>query len=110
MRDASHPLILLDQFRSRNYTVTNISTLVIYGSLYVVFYFLGLFQQGTLGYTAAAAGAAGIPGTLFLIFFSPRFGSLAAKYGPRIFMAGGAPNIALGGVWVPARPTSGTPW
>src|SRR5947209_1528821 len=65
-------------FRSRNFTVTNISTLLIYGALYVTFYYLGLFQQGTLGYTAAAAGAAGIPGSIFLIFFSPRFGSLAA--------------------------------
>src|SRR5437667_391800 len=68
MRNARHPLIPLDLFRSRNFTVTNISTLVIYGSLYVVFYYLGLFQQGTLGYTAAAAVPAGIPGTLFLIF------------------------------------------
>jgi len=110
MRNASHPLIPLDLFRSRNFTVTNISTLVIYGSLYVVFYFLGLFQQGTLGYTAAAAGAAGIPGTLFLIFFSPRFGSLAATYGPRIFMAVGPALMALGVLWFARVPSSSTPW
>ncbi len=110
MRNASHPLIPLDLFRSRNFTVTNISTLVIYGSLYVVFYFLGLFQQGTLGYTAAAAGAAGIPGTLFLIFFSPRFGSLAAKYGPRIFMAAGPALMALGVLWFARVPSLSTPW
>ena len=110
MRNARHPLIPLDLFRSRNFTVTNISTLVIYGSLYVVFYYLGLFQQGTLGYTAAAAGAAGIPGTLFLIFFSPRFGSLAAKYGPRIFMAVGPAIMALGVLWFARVPSSSTPW
>src|SRR5436190_16559879 len=51
MRHASSPLIPLGLFRSRNFTVTNISTLLIYGSLYVTFYYLGLFQQGTLGYT-----------------------------------------------------------
>src|SRR2546430_1482417 len=110
MRNARHPLIPLDLFRSRNFTVTNISTLVIYGSLYVAFYYLGLFQQGTLGYTAAAAGAAGIPGTLFLIFFSPRFGSLAAKYGPRIFMAVGPAIMALGVLWFARVPSSSTPW
>ena len=110
MRSASNPLIPLELFRSRNFTVTNISTLVIYGSLYVTFYYLGLFQQGTLGYTAAAAGAAGIPGSLFLIFFSPRFGSLAARYGPRIFMAVGPLIMALGVLWFARVPSSSTPW
>ena len=110
MRTAKHPLIPLELFRSRNFTVTNISTLLIYGALYVTFYYLGLFQQGTLGYTAAAAGAAGIPGSLFLIFFSPRFGSLAAKYGPRIFMAVGPLIMALGVLWYARVPASSTPW
>src|SRR5712692_7568084 len=81
MMRSAHPLIPLGLFRSRNFAVVNISTFLIYGALYVTFYYLVLFQQGTLGYTAAAAGVAGIPGTLFLIFFSARFGSLAAKYG-----------------------------
>jgi EmrB/QacA subfamily drug resistance transporter len=110
MRRAPHPLIPLELFKSRNFTVTNISTLLIYGSLYVVFYYLGLFQQGTLGYTAAAAGAAGIPGTLFLIFFSPRFGSLAAKYGPRLFMAAGPLLMALGVLWFTRVPPGSVPW
>jgi len=110
MRHASSPLIPLGLFRSRNFTVTNISTLLIYGSLYVTFYYLGLFQQGTLGYTAAAAGAAGIPGSIFLIFFSPRFGSLAARYGPRIFMAVGPLIMALGVLWFARVPSSSTPW
>ena len=110
MRRAPHPLIPLDLFKSRNFTVTNISTLLIYGSLYVVFYYLGLFQQGTLGYTAAAAGAAGIPGTLFLIFFSPRFGSLAAKYGPRLFMAVGPLLMAIGVLWFTRVPAGSVPW
>src|SRR5205085_7836924 len=110
MQRARHPLIPLALFRSRNFTVTNISTLLIYGSLYVTFYYVGLFQQGTLGYAAAAAGAAGIPGSLFLIFLSRRFGSLAAKYGARAFIAAGPAIMALGVLWyVRAAPTS-TRW
>src|SRR4030081_3507343 len=69
---ARYPLIPLSLFRSRNFTVTNISTLVIYGALYVTFYYLTLFMQGTIGYTAAAAGLAGIPRSLFLTFLSSR--------------------------------------
>lgn len=110
MRTAKHPLIPLELFRSRNFTITNISTLLIYGSLYVLFYYLGLYQQGTLGYTAAAAGMAGIPGSLFLIFFSPRFGSLAARYGPRLFMALGPLLMGLGVLWFVRVPASSAAW
>src|SRR2546421_1135749 len=110
MTRAKHPLIPLDLFRSRNFTVTNLSTLLIYGALYVVFYYLVLFQQGTLGYTAAAAGLGGIPGTLFLIFFSARFGSLAARYGPRWFMALGPLLMALGVLWFARVPAGSSSW
>ena len=110
MNRAEHPLIPLQLFKSRNFTVTNISTLLIYGALYVTFYYLALFMQGTLGYTAAAAGAAGIPGSLFLIFFSARFGSLAAKYGPRWFMAIGPLIMALGVLWYARIPAGSAPW
>ncbi|TMF30162.1 MAG: MFS transporter [Chloroflexi bacterium] len=92
------------------FTVTNISTLVIYGALYVTFYYVGLFQQGTLGYAAAAAGAAGIPGSLFLIFLSRRFGSLSARYGARLFMTAGPVIMALGVLWYVRVPATSTPW
>src|SRR5450759_5274819 len=110
MLRSAHPLIPPQLFRSRNFTVTNISTLVIYGALYVTFYYLTLFQQGTLGYTAAAAGAGAIPGSLLLIFFSRRFGSLAARYGPRWFMAVGPAIMALGVLWYSRVPAMSTPW
>ncbi len=110
MARSAHPLIPLSLFKSRNFAVTNLSTLVIYGALYVTFYYLVLFQQGTLGYTAAAAGLGGIPGTLFLIFFSARFGSLAAKYGPRWFMAAGPVLMAVGVLWFARVPSSSSPW
>ena len=110
MMRAKHPLIPLGLFRFRNFTVTNISTLLIYGALYVTFYYLGLFQQGTLGYTAAAAGAGGIPGSLFLIFFSSIFGSMAARFGPRWFMAVGPAIMAAGVLWYTRVPANSVPW
>jgi hypothetical protein len=110
MLRSSNPLIPPHLFRSRNFTVTNISTLLIYGALYVTGYYLAIFQQGSLGYTAAAAGLAFVPGTLFLIFFSARFGSLAARFGPRWFMAAGPAIMAVGVVWLARVPASSTPW
>jgi EmrB/QacA subfamily drug resistance transporter len=110
MARSSHPLVPLSLFRSRNFAVTNISTLVIYGALYVTFYFMTIFLQGTLGYNATAAGFAGIWGTLLLTVFSSRFGTLAARYGPRVFMAVG-PAIMAVGVWSFTRiPASSGAW
>jgi len=110
MARASHPLIPLSLFRSRNFAVTNISTLVIYGSLYVTFYNLTLFMQGTLGYTAAAAGLTGIPGSLFLVFLSSRFGAIAGRVGSRMFMAVGPAIMALGILWYARMPATSTAW
>jgi len=110
MTRARHPLIPLGLFRSRNFTVTNISTMLIYGALYVTFYYLALFQQGTIGYSPTAAGVAGIPGTLFLIFFSARFGALAVRFGARWFMAAGPLLMAAGVLWFARVPSDSTPW
>jgi len=110
MARVPHPLIPLQLFQSRNFAVTNISTLLIYGSLYVTFYYLTLFVQGTLGYTAAAAGLAALPGTLFLVFFSARFGGLAGRVGSRLFMAVGPALMALGVLWYARMPATSTPW
>jgi EmrB/QacA subfamily drug resistance transporter len=110
MARTAHPLIPLQLFRSRNFAVTNISTLLIYGALYVTGYYVAIFMQGTLGYTAAAAGLAGVPGFLFLVFFSTRFGKLAARLGPRWFMAVGPAIMALGVLWYARIPASSAPW
>jgi EmrB/QacA subfamily drug resistance transporter len=110
MARSKHPLVPLGLFRSRNFSVTNISTLVIYGALYVTFAFTAIFVQGTLGYNPAAAGLIGVPGTLFLALFSTRFGKLAARYGPRLFMAVGPAIMALGVLWFARIPAGSDPW
>jgi EmrB/QacA subfamily drug resistance transporter len=110
MARAKNPLIPVRLFRSRNFTVTNIATFLIYGALYVMFYNLGLFMQGTLGYTAAAAGLSGVPGTLLLVLFSTRFGALASKYGPRWFMTAGPALMALGTLWLVRLPATSQAW
>jgi EmrB/QacA subfamily drug resistance transporter len=101
------PLVPPALFRSRNFTVTNLSTFLIYGALYVIGYFLTLFVQGTIGYSAAAAGLAFIPSGLFLVFLSSRFGALASRHGPRLFMALG-PALMCIGVLLYARVPSTT--
>jgi EmrB/QacA subfamily drug resistance transporter len=106
----SDPLVPPRLFRSRNFTVTNLSTLVIYGALYVSLTFQGIFLIGTLGYNEQAAGIAGIPATLLLVLFSTRFGKLAARHGPRLFMAVGPAIMALGLLWFVRMPSDSEAW
>lgn len=110
MRRSSHPLVPLEMFKSRNFTVTNISTLLIYGALYVFGQYLALFVIGTLDYNEVAFGVAGIPGTLFLTFFSSRFGGLAVRYGPRVFMTIGPIVMGAGLLWLTQVPFDSEPW
>jgi EmrB/QacA subfamily drug resistance transporter len=105
-----HPLVPPSLFRSRNFTVTNLSTFVIYGALYVFITFQGLFLIGTLGYNEPAAGIAGLPSTLFLVLFSTRFGRLAARHGPRLFMAAGPAIMALGLLYLFRFPADSEAW
>ncbi|HET9001835.1 MAG TPA: MFS transporter [bacterium] len=107
---AANPLVPPSLFRSRNFTVTNLSTLVIYAALAVTFYYLTLFMQGTLGYTAAAAGVATIPAVVFMAVFSTRFGALASRYGPRWFMTAGPVLMAVGAASLAQVPAQSPAW
>ncbi len=110
MARGRHPLVPLGLFRSRNFSVTNLSTFLIYGALYVVGYQQSIFSQGTLGYSAAAAGLIGVPGALMLILLSPRVGALSARFGFRRFMTVGPALMGLGILWLTRIPASSPAW
>jgi EmrB/QacA subfamily drug resistance transporter len=110
MTRRSAPLVPPGLFRSRNFTVTNISTFVIYGALYVTLTFLGIFMIGTLGYNEQAAGIAQVPSSLFLVLLSSRIGKLAARFGPRLFMSLGPAIMALGLLWLARIPADSQGW
>jgi EmrB/QacA subfamily drug resistance transporter len=110
MTRRKNPLVPPSLFKSRNFTVTNLSTLLIYGALYAFSSFQAIFLQGTLGYSAAGSGMAGVPTSIGLIFLSTRFGRLAAARGPRLFMAVGPALMALGLLWFLRLPFSSEAW
>ena len=104
------PLVPPELFASRNFTVVNLSTFVIYGALYVTLAFQGLFLQGTLGYSPLASGAVGIPVALLLTFLSTPAGQLSARFGPRLFMTAGPLIMAAGLLWLARIPASSEGW
>jgi EmrB/QacA subfamily drug resistance transporter len=105
-----HPLVPPSLFRSRNFTIVNLSTFLIYGALYVSFAFTGLFFQGTLGYSPLGAGAAGIPVAILLTTLSTPAGTWAARLGPRLFMTVGPALMAAGLLWFSRIPPDSPPW
>ena len=110
MRRARDPLVPLDLFRSRNFTVTNISTFLIYGALYLLGQYMALFMIGTLGYNELAFGLSGLPTPLFLTLLSSRFGALAGRHGPRWYMTIGPALMGLGILWFVRIPHTSSGW
>jgi len=105
-----NPLIPLSLFKSRAFSTINISTLLIYGALYALGYNFALYVQGTLGYSAAAAGLGSIPSGLILSVMSPRFGTLAGRYGPRLFLIVGPLIMAAAAVLYSRVPPTSSAW
>ncbi len=110
MRTSSHPLVPLSLFASRNFAVINLSTFLIYGALYSSGYYQAIFLQGTLGYTALAAGLSGLPTGVLLALFSARVGMLSAQYGLRLFLTLGPALMALGVLWLARLPEGSGAW
>jgi EmrB/QacA subfamily drug resistance transporter len=96
-RRSPQPMMPLHLFRSRNFTVGNLTTLTLYAGLGVATFFLVLFIQQVGGYTPLAAGTALLPLTLIMFVFARRFGVLADRFGPHAFMGAG-PIIAGAGL------------
>lgn len=94
---ARHPMLKLDLFRSRNFTVGNLETLAMYAGLSLLFFFLTLYLQQVAGYSALASGTAVVPITITMFLLSARFGALADRFGPRLFMGLG-PLISAAGL------------
>ena len=95
-RRARHPMLPLGLFARRNFSAGNVETFAMYGGLSIVFFLMVLFLQGVAGYSALAAGSASIPVTLVMFVLAARFGRLADRHGPRLFMGIGPLVSAVG--------------
>jgi EmrB/QacA subfamily drug resistance transporter len=96
-RRATQPMLKLELFASRNFTAANIETLVMYGGLSILLFFLVIFLQQVAGYSALRSGLTTLPVTIVMFALSSRFGALSTRVGPRLFMGAG-PIVAAGGV------------
>jgi EmrB/QacA subfamily drug resistance transporter len=90
------PMLPLSIFRVRDFTVANLTTLLVYAALSASLFLVVLELQDASGYSAVGAGAALFPITLLLLILSPRMGSAVGRAGPRRLMTVGPAIAALG--------------
>lgn len=90
------PMLPMNLFRVRNFSVGNIATVLIYGGLSLATFVITIFVQQGAGYSAMEAGLSLLPITLLMFFLSSKFGGLAGRNGPRFFMTIG-PILAAAG-------------
>ena len=91
-----HPMMDTRLFRIRNFSVTNASTVLVYGGLYGGLFFVTIYLQQTAGYSALEAGLATTPVSVMLFVLSPWFGKLASGTGPRLPMSLGPAVAGIG--------------
>lgn len=109
-RRARNPMLPLDLFRSRTFTLANVLTLLLYGALGVVFFLLPLYLIQVEQYSATTAGAALVPFAVIMFALSRWAGGLVARVGPRLPLTVG-PVIAAVGVGLFGRAGGeGTYW
>jgi EmrB/QacA subfamily drug resistance transporter len=89
------PMLPFGLFRRRNFAVANAETFLVYAGLYGFFVFFTLYLQ-FLGFTPFETGLIEVPSSLVLILLAARFGALADRHGPRLYLTAGPALMGAG--------------
>ncbi|MBD0329538.1 MAG: MFS transporter [Thermoleophilia bacterium] len=89
------PMLDLSLFRSGTFTGANLVILLAALAMFGVFFFVSLYMQNILGYSAVQAGAAFLPMTILIILVAPVAGRLTDRIGSRAFMTVGMTLVGL---------------
>ncbi|HSE70874.1 MAG TPA: MFS transporter [Nocardioidaceae bacterium] len=106
-RRAPSPLVPLRLFADRVFSVANAMTLLVYGALGAMLFFVVLQLQVSAGYSPLQAGVATVPITVLMLLLSSRSGALAARIGPRWQLSVG-PMLCAAGVMLLREVGAGT--
>jgi EmrB/QacA subfamily drug resistance transporter len=99
---AAHPMLPMQLFGIRNFGVGNLATAFVYAGVSIGTMIVSLFLQEVAGFSATEAGIATLPLPILSFLLAARVGGLAAKFGPRLFMAAGP--LLAGAGFVLMRP------
>ena len=94
-RHQRNPMLPLELFRSGTYTGANVVVLLVALAMFGIFFFMSLYMQNILGYSAVQTGAAFLPLTVLIILVAPIAGKTSDRIGSRGLMTTGMILIAL---------------
>ncbi|MEV2241700.1 MFS transporter [Micromonospora sp. NPDC049891] len=83
-------------FRSRLFSVLNLFTVLVYAALGGFTFFIAVYLQNVVGWSALLTGLALLPMTLLLLVGSPLTGALSTRIGPRLPLTVGPVLAAVG--------------
>jgi EmrB/QacA subfamily drug resistance transporter len=89
------PMLDLSLFRSGTFAGANLAVLLVALAMFGVFFFVSLYMQGVLGYSAVKAGAAFLPMTVLIMLVAPIAGKSSDRFGSRWLMTSGMILIAI---------------
>jgi EmrB/QacA subfamily drug resistance transporter len=89
------PMLPLDLFRNRTYTGANTVILLVAMAMFGVFFFVSLYMQNILGFSAVQTGAAWLPMTILIILIAPIAGRTTDRFGSRALLTVGMILIAV---------------
>jgi EmrB/QacA subfamily drug resistance transporter len=102
------PLVPFAFFRNLNVSAANATMLATGAAIIGLFYFLSLYMQEVLGYSAIKAGTSQLPLAAGIIFAAAIAASLVARLGIRRVLIGGLALFAGGLVWFAQLPVHGS--
>jgi EmrB/QacA subfamily drug resistance transporter len=89
------PMLDLELFRNGTFAGANAVVLLVALAMFGVFFFVSLYMQNILGYSAVQAGAAFLPMTILIILIAPVAGRTSDRVGSRWLMTAGMVLVGL---------------
>jgi EmrB/QacA subfamily drug resistance transporter len=89
------PMLDLSLFRSPTFTGANAVVLLVALAMFGVFFFVSLYMQNILGYSAVQAGAAFLPMTVLIILIAPVAGKATDRIGSRSLLTVGMVLVGI---------------
>ena len=83
------PMLDLSLFRSSTFAGANVVALLTTLAMFGVFFFMSIYMQSILGYSATKTGAAFLPMTILIILIAPIAGRSSDRIGSRALMTAG---------------------
>jgi EmrB/QacA subfamily drug resistance transporter len=89
------PMLDLTLFKNGTFVGANVAVLLVALAMFGVFFFISLYMQGILGYSAVQAGAAFLPFTLLIVVVAPIAGKTSDRFGSRWLITTGMVFLAV---------------